>query len=228
MATHQYNTRYRDKQDKLFTFHGRTLQGYFDKQINSSSSSAPPSPSAASAAKAKTQKVRQLTYSALEQANKEAVLVNDLSLEPKTIGDDNLYLAPSKIPGAGMGLFTSIDIQKGTPVTEYKGVLCFDNSSSSSRKIHNNHMYCYGITNDRCINSQNKKRSNVSRYANDFAYMGRLSAKKLAPLRPANNNLVWKNYKYKTRVWMEARKDIPKDSELGICYGLSYWRFHGK
>ena len=32
-----------------------------------------------------------------------------------------LYLGVSKIPGAGVGLFTGTEILSGTPVCEYKG-----------------------------------------------------------------------------------------------------------
>lgn len=136
--------------------------------------------------------------------------------------NNRLEIKISNEEGAGKGLFTNADIEKGEKVIEYEGVLCRDS-------CHKSHRYCFEISPRFCLNATSIQRSNAARYVNDLSFRGSVGTKK-ALRRKLNdhknrNNLTWE-HKQK-RVWMIATKFIPKGSELGISYGIGYWEEYG-
>lgn len=123
--------------------------------------------------------------------------------------EKDLLVKKSTIPGAGKGLFTKKFIPKGARIAEYKGKV-------STWKDVDHHdglnAYIYYVSRYHVIDaSQNKK--NLARYVNDAK--GCENGIKLM------NNCIY--VVENTRVFLEAKKDIPAKSELLVGYGKEYW-----
>src|SRR5215216_3571942 len=108
--------------------------------------------------------------------------------------EKHLQIKRSLIPGAGMGLFTTIFIAKGTRIVEYKG------RSTTWKDVEHDYKngYIYSIDAKHVIDAKTYKKA-LGRYANDAR--GVVSTKGLA-----------NNSKYVVdgaKVFIEAIKDIP-------------------
>lgn len=115
--------------------------------------------------------------------------------------DTNFTVKRSTIPRAGKGLFSNVNITKGTVVLQYIG-------KRQPYHSHKSHDYCFNVGDNVCINALKSKA--ISRYVNDnFNH----SDKHL--------NLDWVTED--GRVFMVAIRDVTAGDELMISYGRRYW-----
>ena len=111
--------------------------------------------------------------------------------------------------GAGKGLFTKQFIAKGTRILEYKGTI------TTWKKVLNGdnfNGYVYYITRNHVIDAMPHKKVK-GRYAND--------AKGLSKTKGLTNNS--KFVQDSKKVFIEAVKNIPADTEILVAYGKEYW-----
>ena len=122
--------------------------------------------------------------------------------------EKHLFVKESNIPGAGKGLFTTVDIPKGTRIVEYKG----RRTVWKEVKDDSSNYYIYTINRNNVIDAQ-KTLSALARYAND--------AKGLTRVKGLTNNCVYVNDK--NRAFIEAVKNIPAGAEILVDYTQDYW-----
>ena len=120
-----------------------------------------------------------------------------------------LFVADSTIPGAGKGLFTKIDIEKGTRIVEYKG----RRTTWKEVKNESDNYYIYTINRNNVIDAR-KTLSALARYAND--------ARGFVKIKGTTNNCVYVNEG--TRAFIESVKNIPAGSEIFVDYTQDYWK----
>ena len=120
-----------------------------------------------------------------------------------------LFVDESNIPGAGKGLFTKIDIEKGTRIVEYKG----RRTVWKDVKNDSTNYYIYTINRNNVIDAQ-KTLSALARYSND--------AKGFTRVKGLTNNCVYVNEG--NRAFIEAIKDIPAGGEIFVDYTQDYWK----
>ncbi|HEV7333356.1 MAG TPA: SET domain-containing protein [Flavisolibacter sp.] len=123
--------------------------------------------------------------------------------------EKHLFVDDSTIPGAGKGLFTKIDIEKGTRIVEYKG----RRTVWKEVKNDSTNYYIYTINRNNVIDAQ-KTLSALARYAND--------AKGFVRVKGVNNNCVYVNDG--NRAFIESVKDIPAGAEIFVDYTQDYWK----
>jgi uncharacterized protein len=123
--------------------------------------------------------------------------------------EKHLFVEESTIPGAGKGLFTSIDIPKGTRIVEYKG----RRTIWKEVKNDSTNYYIYTINRNNVIDAQ-KTLSALARYAND--------AKGLTRVKGVSNNCVYVNDG--NRAYIESVKNIPAGAEIFVDYTQDYWK----
>ncbi len=123
--------------------------------------------------------------------------------------EKHLEVRKSRIPGAGLGLFTKVFIPKGTRIVEYKGRV-----SSWKEADHKDgrNGYIYYLKRDHVIDASNHVKS-LARYANDAK-----GIQKVSGLRN-NSDYVSEG----VRVFIESTRDIPANSEILVDYGKEYW-----
>lgn len=123
--------------------------------------------------------------------------------------EKQLYLKKSHLPGAGKGLFTKIDIPKGTIIVEYKGkVTTWDAIKHEDGK----NGYLYYVNSKRVINAKPLVKT-FGRYANDAA--GRVRVKGLRN----NSEYIEK----KKRCYIKSTRKIKAGDEIFVGYGKEYW-----
>jgi SET domain-containing protein len=122
--------------------------------------------------------------------------------------EKHLFVKESTIPGAGKGLFTKVEIPKGTRVVEYKG----RRTVWKEVKNDSTNYYIYTINRNNVIDAQ-KTMSALARYAND--------AKGLTRIKGLTNNCVYVNEG--NRAFIETVKTIPAGAELLVDYTKEYW-----
>lgn len=123
--------------------------------------------------------------------------------------EKHLFVDDSTIPGAGKGLFTKIDIEKGTRIVEYKG----RRTTWKEVKNDSNNYYIYTINRNNVIDAQ-KTLSALARYAND--------ARGFVKVKGLNNNCVYVNDG--NRAFIESVKAIPAGAEIFVDYTQDYWK----
>ena len=123
--------------------------------------------------------------------------------------EKQLYSKRSGIPGSGKGLFTKKFIPKGTRIVEYKGRL-----TTWKEVKHNDgaNGYIYYMDKNHVLDAHTYKKA-LGRFAND--------AKGLQKIKGLANNSAYVEENY--RVFIEATKDIPANSEIFVSYGKEYW-----
>src|SRR5215212_6508211 len=119
-----------------------------------------------------------------------------------------LFVENSSIPGAGKGLFTSVNIEKGQIIIEYTGEI---NTWEEVRRDSTN-MYIYFVSEDHVINAKNFPDA-IARYANDAHGITRVDG--------IHNNSRFVNREGK--IFIKATKFIPAGSEILVEYGKGYW-----
>ncbi|MFY7900494.1 MAG: SET domain-containing protein [Chitinophagaceae bacterium] len=123
--------------------------------------------------------------------------------------EKQLFIHPSIIPNAGMGLFTSLPIKKGTRIVEYKGrITTWENACHKG----GNNPYIFFVNKDYVIDGLTYKKS-FARYIND--------AKGLTRIKGISNNTQF--IVDGVRVYIEAIKNIPANTEILVGYGKEYW-----
>ncbi|MBB1285896.1 SET domain-containing protein [Flavisolibacter sp. BT320] len=123
--------------------------------------------------------------------------------------EKHLFVDDSTIPGAGKGLFTKIEIEKGTRIVEYKG----RRTIWKEVKNDSDNYYIYTINRNNVIDAQ-KTLSALARYAND--------ARGFVKVKGLNNNCVYVNDG--NRAFIESVKDIPAGAEIFVDYTQDYWK----
>ena len=123
--------------------------------------------------------------------------------------EKHLFVEESTIPGAGKGLFTSVDIPKGTRIVEYKG----RRTTWKDVKDDSTNYYIYTINRNNVIDAQ-KTLSALARYAND--------ARGLTRVKGITNNCVYVNDD--GRAYIESVKNIPAGAEIFVDYTQEYWK----
>ena len=172
----------------------------------------------------KLQSSNCIPYNLLEKLK----LFHAISISDDADNKNSLVVKKSQHIQNEEGLFTTSTITKGQTVIEYKGLYALENNKNSNClpnlsltrrfKSHQNHKYCYGLTDTICICALDSRFSNEARFINDLDYNYALG--RYAPTR--RNNLEFKVLQT-GQVMLVATKDIAVGTELGVRYGKDYW-----
>lgn len=123
--------------------------------------------------------------------------------------EKNLVIKNSSLPGAGKGLFTKIDIPKGTRIVEYKGRL---QPWKDLKKEDGYNAYIFRINNRIAINALPYKKA-MGRFANDAQGLSRIPGLK-------NNS----EYNVENQsCYIDSIRDIKKGEEIFVGYGKEFW-----
>lgn len=120
-----------------------------------------------------------------------------------------LYLKKSQLPGAGKGLFTRINIPKGTRILEYKGRV------QPWKEVKNEdgyNPYLFKVNSRIAVNALHYKKA-LGRFAND--------AKGFVRMKGLRNNSEYETKGHK--VYIDAIHDIRKGEEIFVEYGGNFW-----
>ncbi len=112
--------------------------------------------------------------------------------------------------GAGKGLFTTMDIPRGTKIVEYRGKVTSWKEVDSQQGLNG---YIYYINRYHVIDARPEKEA-VARYAND--------ARGIVRTEGINNNCTYIIEGLK--VYIKSMRHIPAGSELLVGYGKEYWQ----
>lgn len=124
-----------------------------------------------------------------------------------------LYVEPSQIPFAGLGLYTAIDIYKDELIACFKGEL-LTNKQVQKRVLLNEDQYFIALLNGRILDS---KHSNCfAKYANDVKGTTNTTLKNNARILLDEQE----------QVCLFASKRIQSGSEIFCGYGKKYWLKH--
>jgi SET domain-containing protein len=127
-----------------------------------------------------------------------------------------LYLRPSHIPNAGLGLYTDSPIAKGEDVIEYTGeILTW--KECEKRDGEGKGGYFFYISSRHCIDARPDVCA-MGRYANDAMGLVRVPG--------LRNNCDYINRK--RRIYIVARRNIKAGEEIFVSYGKDYWKYFGK
>jgi SET domain-containing protein len=121
----------------------------------------------------------------------------------------HLIVKRSTLRGAGKGLFTTMDIPRGTKIVEYKGKVSTWKEVDSHEGLNG---YIYYVNRQHVIDARPAKDA-VARYAND--------ARGIVRTEGVNNNCTYIIEGLK--VYIKSMRDIPAGSELLVGYGKEYW-----
>lgn len=122
-----------------------------------------------------------------------------------------LEVKPSKIPGAGDGLFTKKSIKKGEKIVEYLGEI-IDYQEYVKRSKEDKYGYMLYVDKKACIDAYSTPHF-VARYAND--------AKGLKRVPGLDNNSEY--LIFDKRAYIVAKRDIKVGEEIFVAYGKAYW-----
>jgi len=122
----------------------------------------------------------------------------------------HLAIKRSRIPGAGKGLFTTVEIPKGGWVTEYKGRL---QPWKEVKDEDGYNGYIFKLNNSWAINGLHY-RSCFGRYANDARGINR------APGCRNNSEFITKG----RRCFIATTRKLKAGEEVFVDYGQAYWR----
>lgn len=123
--------------------------------------------------------------------------------------EKHLEIKRSLLPDAGKGLFTRKPIPKGTRIVEYKGKITTWKEVDHKR---GDNRYIYYVKKDHVIDAGSYNKAKA-RYAND--------ARGLKKVTGLVNNAQY--VEDGLRVFIEAKKDIPPNTEILVDYGKEYW-----
>ncbi len=125
-----------------------------------------------------------------------------------------LYIRRSRLPGAGMGLFTRAEIRKGDRIVEYAGRR---RKWKDVKHLDGHNGYLLRLNRTTAIDAR-PVRSGKGRYAND--------AQGLVRVAGLRNNAEYLTYG--NRVYIEATRNIRKGEEILVGYGEAFWRLQKK
>ncbi len=123
--------------------------------------------------------------------------------------DKHLYLKKSKIPQAGLGLFTRVNISKGTRITQYKGRI---QPWKDVKDQDGYNAYLFRVNSRVTINALSYKKT-FGRYAND--------AKGFQRVKGLRNNVDYETEG--NRCYLDAIRNIKKNEEILVEYGGNFW-----
>jgi hypothetical protein len=124
--------------------------------------------------------------------------------------DRYLIVKKSKLPKAGNGLFTTVNIPKGNRITEYKGRL---QRWSAVKDQDGFNGYLLRVHRSWAINAL-KTLQTFGRYAND--------AKGISKNKFIRNNAEYVSDGF--RCYLESIREIKKGEEILVAYGSDYWK----
>jgi len=129
--------------------------------------------------------------------------------------EDEFEVKPSQIPGAGLGLYTLVDIEPDNAVLPYVGIIHHHEPyyGPDGREYHT---YCYELSSKMCIDATDPTLSNKARYINDSRNS------------EFDNNVEFievpaPESRWGRDIWLHSTDFIPAGSELFVCYGDDYW-----
>jgi SET domain-containing protein len=128
-----------------------------------------------------------------------------------TLSDKDLEIKRSTLPGSGKGLFTKVDIAKGTKITEYKGKSMTWAEAQKLPDYRNGYLFYF--TRNHVIDAWGTKKG-VAHFANDARGIVRV---------PGIRN----NAEYTTegkKCFIEASRNILAGEEILVAYGPEYWQ----
>jgi uncharacterized protein len=124
--------------------------------------------------------------------------------------EKHLYVKKSKLPNAGKGLFTKVDIPKGVRIVQYKGKIT---EWKYVKHDDGKNGYIFYIKRYHVIDALPTPQ-HLARYAND--------AKGLTRIKGMTNNCDYITDGLKA--YIESKKEIKKGSEILVDYGPDYWK----
>lgn len=124
--------------------------------------------------------------------------------------EKTLYLKKSKLPDAGLGLFTRKEIKKGDCIVEYKGKL---ENWKDVKHTDGYNGYLYKLNSRYAINALNYKKT-FGRYANDALGFSRVKG--------LRNNSEYDDTGLKCYIY--ASRNIKRGEEILVEYGSDYWK----
>ncbi len=123
--------------------------------------------------------------------------------------EKQIQVKESSIPNSGKGLFTKLDIPKGTRIIEYKGRIT---SWKEADIDEGRNAYLFRVKSYHTIDARPTLK-NLARYAND--------AKGFQKIKGLRNNCVY--VIDGLQVFIESVKDIAAGEEIFVDYGKEYW-----
>lgn len=125
-----------------------------------------------------------------------------------------LKISKSKLPDAGLGLYTTKTRGRNEKVTEYSGKVLSEEQADSENP---NNLYLLQIGRNKVIDASNPKEIGLGRWINDCRTIDR-----------RNNNCRGQNTKFahdrrNNKVNIKTNRRIQKNEELYIPYSRSYW-----
>jgi hypothetical protein len=124
--------------------------------------------------------------------------------------EKKLVVKKSTLPGAGKGLFTTVDIPKGKRIVEYKGTRT---TWAEVEDDDGKNGYIFYITRNNVIDALPHKEA-LGRYANDARGMSKVEGVRNNAEYIINNG----------RCYIDAMKDIAAGSEILVSYSADYWK----
>jgi SET domain-containing protein len=123
--------------------------------------------------------------------------------------EKHLYLKKSTLPGAGLGLFTKIDIPKGMLIVEYKGRLV---NWKDVKAEDGYNAYLFKLNSKYALNALTYYKS-FARYANDARGFSKITG-----LKNNTEYIVKKN-----QCFISSIRKIYRGEEIFVPYGKAYW-----
>lgn len=124
--------------------------------------------------------------------------------------EEYLYVAPSGIPGAGLGLFTAIPVHRGEVVAVYTGEVL---TAAEARRRAADCRDAYFVTLLDGSTLDSASHTCLAKYANDADGPGRT--------RLRNNAVI--TLDDEDRPCIMALRTIPAGREVLVSYGPAYW-----
>lgn len=131
-----------------------------------------------------------------------------------------LYLKKSQLPGAGKGLYTDEDIEKGEEIVEYEGEI-LPWKIVEERSAKGQEGYAFYISERYSVDAYFTPWA-MGRYANDAKGFSRVDG-----LRN-NSQYIVKRKEGVRKVFIVASRTIKAGSEVLVDYGSDYWRYLNK
>ena len=132
----------------------------------------------------------------------------------EAVENDYLYKSKSNLPGAGLGLFTAIDIFKDETIAIFTGEK-LSNEEANKRATAGNDQYFISLLDGGILDS--KKVECFAKYANDAKGSPTLNLKNNAKITIDDTN----------QICLQATKKIKASDEILVSYGKRYWQKHG-
>lgn len=145
---------------------------------------------------------------------------------PSSDNPYGLYVDTSHIPEAGKGLFAGVDIPRNAFITRYAGnLVSWEEAEELRRK--GLHTHCKSVFFGGPVIDGHKGHEVLDAEGKldaRFVACGIASLTNDARDPKKNNTYFFKKAKDPNTIWLRAKHDIPRGSELYVSYGRGYWR----